>query len=96
VAVTDKSTAEPVLRPLDAASESGRGLALVAALACQWGTESLGWGKRVWADLEPDEPEAHLVDSVPMHASRRAQQAYVLIVLTLGVVLGLAVVCGAL
>ncbi|WP_190181241.1 ATP-binding protein [Streptomyces naganishii] len=96
VAVTDKSTAEPVLWPMNAEAEGGRGLALVAALACQWGTEPLGWGKRVWADLEPDQhEETHLVHSVPMYASRRAQQVYVLIVLTLGVVLTLAVVRGA-
>ncbi|MEY6564990.1 hypothetical protein AB8B12_08570 [Streptomyces sp. PGLac3x] len=31
--------------------ESGRGLVLVDALAAEWGTELLPWGKRVWAEL---------------------------------------------
>lgn len=34
-----------------AEDESGRGLALVASLAEDWGSESLPWGKRVWAEL---------------------------------------------
>ncbi|MEU3862716.1 ATP-binding protein [Streptomyces sp. NPDC028722] len=96
VAVIDKSTAEPILRPWDDEAEGGRGLALVAALACRWGTDPLGWGKRVWADLEPDQrQEKQPVSTVPLYASSRAQLVYVLIVAVLGALLGAAIVCGA-
>ncbi|MEV0016725.1 ATP-binding protein [Streptomyces tendae] len=51
VAVTDRSHAEPVLRPHMAYAEEGRGLALVDALTVGWGHDPLPWGKRVWADV---------------------------------------------
>ncbi|WP_345052925.1 ATP-binding protein [Streptomyces rameus] len=96
VAVIDKSTAVPALRPLDDEAEGGRGLALVAALSCQWGTDLLGWGKRVWADTEPEQVQAaQSAAGVPMYATRQAQALYVLIVIALGVLLTLAVVSGA-
>ncbi|MEU7407922.1 hypothetical protein AB0B40_01095 [Streptomyces sp. NPDC042638] len=91
-----KSTAVPALRPLDDEAEGGRGLALVAALSCQWGTDLLGWGKRVWADTEPEQVQAaQSAAGVPMYATRQAQALYVLIVIALGVLLTLAVVSGA-
>ncbi|GAA2045775.1 ATP-binding protein [Streptomyces cheonanensis] len=50
--VVDFSKAPPAPRAPDDESESGRGLALMAELAKNWGTEALPWGKRVWAELE--------------------------------------------
>jgi anti-sigma regulatory factor (Ser/Thr protein kinase) len=34
-------------------SEGGRGLAIVARLACKWGVEPMTQGKRVWFTLNP-------------------------------------------
>ncbi|WP_181803111.1 ATP-binding protein [Streptomyces shenzhenensis] len=95
VAVTDKSTALPVLRALDEEDEGGRGLALVAALSCQWGTDPLNWGKRVWADLEPEQPqENEPADAVPIYPSHWAQVLYVLVVVVLAAAIGLGVASG--
>jgi anti-sigma regulatory factor (Ser/Thr protein kinase) len=54
IAVRDDSRALPEVReaPLDALS--GRGLAIVAGTAEQWGSESLGHGKEIWADVHQD------------------------------------------
>ncbi|MEU6808009.1 ATP-binding protein [Streptomyces sp. NPDC046831] len=56
VTVADPSPARPRRRTADAAAESGRGLAIVAALADDWGTappEPGRPGKRVWFTLRP-------------------------------------------
>jgi anti-sigma regulatory factor (Ser/Thr protein kinase) len=37
--------------PANDAAEGGRGLAIVARLACRWGVDSLAQGKRVWFTL---------------------------------------------
>jgi anti-sigma regulatory factor (Ser/Thr protein kinase) len=51
ILISDTSRVEPVLRAADAASESGRGLRLVADLSTQWGCDRRNWGKRVWAEM---------------------------------------------
>ncbi|MER5973005.1 ATP-binding protein [Streptomyces sp. NPDC002055] len=51
IGVVDKSKQFPVPREPSAEDEGGRGLALVEALAEDWGTDPLPWGKRVWAEL---------------------------------------------
>ncbi|MFE9138062.1 ATP-binding protein [Streptomyces sp. NPDC007355] len=51
VAVTDLDQRPPVLVRAGPAEDSGRGLALVAALSQCWGCERRRWGKRVWAEL---------------------------------------------
>ncbi|MFI1164687.1 ATP-binding protein [Streptomyces sp. NPDC020801] len=54
VTVADSSPARPRPRPADPAAESGRGLAIVAALADDWGMsppEPASPGKRVWFTL---------------------------------------------
>ncbi|MEU6605085.1 ATP-binding protein [Streptomyces shenzhenensis] len=86
VAVTDKSHAVPVLRPLNDDALDGRGLAIVDAVSRRWGTDLLPWGKRVWAELgqEADIPSA---TKVPMFAVHKAQALYVLIVVALAVLL---------
>jgi anti-sigma regulatory factor (Ser/Thr protein kinase) len=38
-------------RPPAEGSEGGRGLAIVARLACRWGVDTLAQGKRVWFTL---------------------------------------------
>ncbi|MER7403403.1 ATP-binding protein [Streptomyces sp. NPDC000070] len=45
----------PELREPCTGDESGRGLMLVGALAKDWGTDHLPWGKRVWAELHGEE-----------------------------------------
>ena len=50
VAVVDESRSEPTLGTASLAAESGRGLALLDALADRWGTDFLRSGKRVWAE----------------------------------------------
>ncbi len=50
--VTDGSGRLPEIRMFDFVSASGRGLAILAALAAAWGIEPLpGRGKRVWFEL---------------------------------------------
>jgi anti-sigma regulatory factor (Ser/Thr protein kinase) len=54
VTVADRSPELPRLRAADAAAESGRGLAIVEALADEWGLappEPGSPGKRVWFTL---------------------------------------------
>jgi anti-sigma regulatory factor (Ser/Thr protein kinase) len=53
VEVTDTSgnVVERTPGVASSASESGRGLHIVDALASEWGVESAPGGKRVWADL---------------------------------------------
>ena len=51
VEVADGSTQAPLPRSADPDAEGGRGLALVDALASDWGTEVTGTGKTVWFEL---------------------------------------------
>jgi anti-sigma regulatory factor (Ser/Thr protein kinase) len=51
VEVMDAAPSMPVQLRLRPEAENGRGLAIVAALAHQWGAERLGNGKVVWAEL---------------------------------------------
>jgi anti-sigma regulatory factor (Ser/Thr protein kinase) len=53
VAVRDDSNVFPRMREHVVLSISGRGLSIVASTAEQWGAESLGRGKEVWAMLRP-------------------------------------------
>jgi anti-sigma regulatory factor (Ser/Thr protein kinase) len=55
IGVVDKSKGLPELREPCTGDESGRGLVLVGALAKDWGTDHLPWGKRVWAELHGEE-----------------------------------------
>lgn len=59
IEVWDREAAIPVLRPPIDGQESGRGLAIVEALAAEWGYRHVPEaGKVVWAKLAiPDEPE---------------------------------------
>lgn len=52
IAVTDDSAASPHIQAFDTRSESGRGLAIVAALSERWGySEFDGETKTVWAEF---------------------------------------------
>lgn len=54
VGCTDTSPAVPVLREVDVRATSGRGIALIATLAAEWGVEVLEpAGKRVWFRVGP-------------------------------------------
>jgi len=48
VRVSDGVPGAPLVRHVDADSESGRGMLLIAALAAQWGVEPGLAGKAVW------------------------------------------------
>ncbi|MDQ1393204.1 MAG: hypothetical protein QOF30_2181 [Acidimicrobiaceae bacterium] len=66
VSVTDGSPRQPVVRHYSDQSTTGRGLALVSALARRWGIASNDDAtKTVWAEIEPDE-----VDRRPKDATR--------------------------
>lgn len=52
VEVTDGSASFPARRPYDATNPSGRGLAIVDAMADRWGVASEPTGKTVWFELE--------------------------------------------
>ncbi|MGH8327858.1 MAG: ATP-binding protein [Steroidobacteraceae bacterium] len=51
VSVRDDSNVFPTVREHVALSIKGRGLSIVASTAEQWGAESLGRGKEMWALL---------------------------------------------
>jgi hypothetical protein len=51
VSVSDASHAVPFLTNPSPTTISGRGLVLVAAIARRWGTEVVGNGKLIWAEL---------------------------------------------
>ena len=54
--VLDSSSAGPIVVPRGTATMTGRGLAMVSAVASRWGVEQLDMGgKMVWAVLDPDE-----------------------------------------
>jgi anti-sigma regulatory factor (Ser/Thr protein kinase) len=55
IGVVDKSKRLPEFREPHVGDDGGRGLALVGALAKDWGTDQLPWGKRVWAELHGEE-----------------------------------------
>jgi anti-sigma regulatory factor (Ser/Thr protein kinase) len=56
VSVADGSSIKPVIRELDPAMPTGRGLLLVQALSSRWGSDEWQSGKRVW--VEVDQPSA--------------------------------------
>jgi anti-sigma regulatory factor (Ser/Thr protein kinase) len=51
IALADGSAIRPIVEELSVDRTSGRGMALVAALASDWGAEDRHGGKRVWVDL---------------------------------------------
>ena len=51
IEVSDDSPAVPVPRDAGLDGESGRGMALVAALSDDWGTEPRAGGKTVWFEV---------------------------------------------
>lgn len=53
IAVTDTSPAPPVSQEQDVEMSTGRGLALVEAMARAWGHDTRSDGKTVWADFRP-------------------------------------------
>lgn len=53
VAVRDGSAVLPRLHQAAPDAEGGRGLAILSAVAQDWGVDSHGGGKRVWARLQP-------------------------------------------
>ncbi|WP_260474395.1 ATP-binding protein [Streptomyces sp. WAC 04229] len=73
VEVTDPGTrALPVrLRPTADTDESGRGLALIEALALRWGVEHDRGHKTVWCELAGETPPSTVQEpSVPARSSR--------------------------
>jgi anti-sigma regulatory factor (Ser/Thr protein kinase) len=64
VSVTDGSPRQPVVRHYSEQSTTGRGLALVSALALRWGIVPNADGtKTVWAEIQPDEDPRRQKDS---------------------------------
>jgi anti-sigma regulatory factor (Ser/Thr protein kinase) len=51
VEVVDRSVAPPALRDYGAEAATGRGLALVEAMASAWGSDAGSGGKVVWFEL---------------------------------------------
>lgn len=51
ITVSDNSRATPVVRRPSRDAEAGRGILLIKAHACRWGTDVRQWGKDVWAEL---------------------------------------------
>ena len=70
--VMDGSDAEPVVKPFDAVSESGRGVALIDEMSDRWGTHPTEHGKLVWVSvLMPGQPTF-----VRMSAAQRRAALY--------------------
>lgn len=78
LSVSDASPRRPVRRQHTADATTGRGLALVAVLAAEWGVAPHGSGKTVWCDLTPtpadDRGPATVVqlDAVTRQTARRS------------------------
>jgi anti-sigma regulatory factor (Ser/Thr protein kinase) len=53
LAVSDTSTRSPQQRTGDQRTIGGRGLAVIDAVAADWGSDVHDDGKQVWASLEP-------------------------------------------
>ena len=52
IALADGASVRPVIAELGEYHPTGRGMAIVAALATRWGAEDHHGGKRVWVDLD--------------------------------------------
>lgn len=52
IALADGSSIRPLIRELSHDQQSGRGMAIVAAIATRWGVDDHHGGKRVWLDLD--------------------------------------------
>ncbi|MGN6609797.1 MAG: ATP-binding protein [Jatrophihabitans sp.] len=52
IGLADGSSIKPVVRELTDDQPSGRGMAIVEALASRWGVEERAGGKRVWVELD--------------------------------------------
>ena len=60
IAVSDEgSSTTPTPRALDATSEDGRGLGLVALIAYRWGQRGNEHGRTIWFELRWDAPKIH-------------------------------------
>jgi anti-sigma regulatory factor (Ser/Thr protein kinase) len=55
IMLADGASVRPIIAELGDDHPSGRGMAIIAALAARWGSEDHHGGKRVWVDL--DRPE---------------------------------------
>lgn len=51
ISTFDRSRTFPRVIQARETAESGRGMAVVEALACRWGVVTRPWGKGVWAEL---------------------------------------------
>jgi hypothetical protein len=60
LAVTDVASGplQLDLAPVERGAVSGRGLAIVAAIASRWGVEPAGFGKTVWFEVDLSAPAA--------------------------------------
>lgn len=52
VSVADDNSRLPVLQPRDDAALDGRGLAIIATVAADWGSHPTQLGKVVWFELD--------------------------------------------
>lgn len=66
IEVYDENPRLPVVAPAPPDATSGRGLALVSAVARAWGMEHRNDGKVVWAELGPNEDPPPLDDCVDL------------------------------
>jgi hypothetical protein len=51
ITLADGSAVRPVVRELTGDAPTGRGMAIVAAVASRWGVEDHHGGKPVWVEL---------------------------------------------
>jgi len=72
--VFDGNSRLPTMVPCGLDATSGRGLALVAALATAWGIEQQGDGKSIWAEIGSRDPE-HPDDCVDLSGVGTVEQA---------------------
>ncbi len=54
VTVSDRTPGWPIVMKFDSGAERGRGMAIVARLASNWGVERVRDGKVVWFELDLD------------------------------------------
>ena len=61
--VSDGSPRLPLLRKYGAHSTTGRGLAMVVALAQRWGVQAVDGGKAVWVELDNVAVQSNMADA---------------------------------
>lgn len=74
VTVSDRNLVEPEQQPYSSSRPSGRGIALIEALAEEWGVVSDDFGKTVWCTVRASDLTDSTYGSALSHPGQHAQE----------------------